>query len=67
MPHEEVAERIRTARESRGWTQEQLAFHADLAVKTVWTAEGGKRPVTAKTLRRLGDALGIDFFERAAS
>jgi transcriptional regulator with XRE-family HTH domain len=61
-----AAERIKAARKAKGWTQEQLAVYADVTSKTVWTAEKGE-DVSDKTLRRLGSALGIDFFEKAAS
>lgn len=50
---------MRAARVERGWTQQELAHHADLAYKTVSTVENGG-PCRPKTLRRIGDALGID-------
>lgn len=52
-------ERIRSARISRGLTQEQLAVRADLDVKTVRKAEQGKR-LDAGTLSRLALALGVN-------
>ncbi|MBL8753869.1 MAG: VOC family protein [Planctomycetes bacterium] len=47
--------RIRTLREQRAWTQEQLASAAGLAVRTVQRAEGGT--MSAATRRRLATAL----------
>lgn len=62
-----AGQRIKTARKAKGWSQEQLAVYADVASKTVWSAEKGE-DVSDKTLRRLGTALGIDFFaEEVAS
>lgn len=54
-----VGDRIRQARKARLWTQQDLAYHSGLSYKTISMAEndGG---VKAKTLRTIGDALGIE-------
>lgn len=52
---------LRNQRERRGWTQEELAEHADISARTVRALELGarKRPHPA-TVTALADALGLD-------
>lgn len=50
---------IKQARESRGWTQQDLANYAHLSLKTIWAAETGE-PVRRNTIRRLAEVLGLD-------
>lgn len=54
-----LAERIRSARENRGWTQEQLAVHADVSRSTIQNLENNRRQPHRGSLRRIADALGI--------
>ena len=64
MTNDSIGTRVREARKARGWSLEQLAVYANLSVKTVWTAETGKKPISTKTLRELGKALDLKFFEQ---
>lgn len=52
--------RLRQPRKKRGWTQEDLAEHADMAVRQVQYLES-KNPSPAKidTIEKLAKAFGI--------
>lgn len=54
-----LAEQIRSARERRGWTQEQLAVHADVSRSTIQNLENGRRSPHRGSLNRIADALGV--------
>jgi transcriptional regulator with XRE-family HTH domain len=54
-----LAQQIRSAREKRGWTQEQLAVHADVSRSTIQNLETGRRQPHRASLRRIADALGV--------
>jgi transcriptional regulator with XRE-family HTH domain len=54
-----LAERVRTAREQRGWTQEQLAVHAEVSRSTIQNLENGRRQPHRSSIRRIAEALGI--------
>ena len=54
-----LAERIRSARERRGWTQEQLAVHADVSRSTIQNLENGRRQPHRGSIKRIAHALGI--------
>jgi transcriptional regulator with XRE-family HTH domain len=59
--------KVRQLRLEKGWNQNELAFHADLAPSVISQIETGKREPSATTLRKLSDALGVDIpdlFER---
>lgn len=57
---EQLAQRVRQAREDRGWTREQLAEALGLqAVQTIWKYETCRLAISATMLYRLADALGI--------
>ena len=43
-----------------GWTQEDLAYHADLTVSSISKIERGITNPTLWTLDRIADALGIE-------
>jgi transcriptional regulator with XRE-family HTH domain len=63
-------EEVRRLRQEKGWNQNELAFHADLAPSVISLLETGKREPNATTLRKLAKALGVeipDLFERADS
>lgn len=49
---------IKSTRFRLGWTQKQLAERANVAVKTVVNAEGGKN-ITPAVNRAILDALGL--------
>jgi transcriptional regulator with XRE-family HTH domain len=50
---------LRTARQKAGFTQERLAFDADLDRTYISRLEHDKMSPTLDTLLRLGSALGI--------
>src|SRR5689334_14974452 len=56
---------VRTHRRRLGWTQEDLAEHSGLTVRTIGKLEGGRiaapRPAT---VRLLADAFGLDGADR---
>jgi len=54
-----LAERIRSAREQRGWTQEQLAYRADVSRSTIQNLENGRRQPHRASISRIAGALGI--------
>lgn len=64
MIDEEPKNALRRLREERGWTMEQLAKRAKVAVRTVYTAEHG-RSCRWDTQRRLLKALGLQWEDRS--
>ena len=58
LRHKAYGNRIRLLRESRCWTQQQLARTAGYSVKTVWKAESG-RALKRQTLTDIAHALGV--------
>jgi transcriptional regulator with XRE-family HTH domain len=59
---ESMADRIRIAREAKGWSQEELARRAaPISVKTIQRIEQGKN-VRDATLESLGTVLDLDAF-----
>lgn len=60
MTTEMIAERIRTARTSRGWSQKELATRAGIHPVVLNRLEKGhKAGVQAETIRRLAEALQV--------
>ncbi len=60
-------EEVRRLRLEKGWNQNELAFHADLAPSVISLVETGSRDPNATTLRKLAKALDVeipDLFER---
>jgi len=57
----QFAKRLRKLRDSKGWTQEELAEKADLAYRHMQRLESLKNPPPAKidTLAKLAKALGM--------
>ncbi len=53
-------ERIKAALAAKGWTQEELARETGLTTRSVWAAANDAR-VRPRTLRRIFDALGLEF------
>lgn len=56
-------EEVRRLRKEKGWNQNELAFHADLAPSVISLVETGKREPNAATLRKLATALGVEIPE----
>jgi transcriptional regulator with XRE-family HTH domain len=53
-------EEVRRLRLEKGWNQNELAFHADLAPSVISLVETGSRDPNATTLRKLARALGVE-------
>lgn len=61
---------LRRLRKQKGWNQNKLAFHADLAPSVISLVETGRREPNATTLRKLATALGVeipDLFPRVST
>ena len=54
---------LRELRIGRLWSQRELAERAGVAEGTVVSAETGKRLPRLLTMRRIADALGVDWRE----
>lgn len=54
-----LGDRIREAREAKGWTQEQLADKAQISKGFLSDVENNKRNVSAENALRIADALGM--------
>jgi transcriptional regulator with XRE-family HTH domain len=50
--------RLKVLRVDKGWSIRQLAEYAGVSQTTVWKIEHGGR-ANARTLKKLGDALGV--------
>jgi transcriptional regulator with XRE-family HTH domain len=51
---------VKRLRQAREWNQTELAFHAGLAPSVISEIENGKRDPSARTLRKLAEALQVD-------
>jgi transcriptional regulator with XRE-family HTH domain len=59
---------VRRLRLQKGWSQNELAYHAKLAPSVISLIETGKREPNATTLRKLANALEVripDLFEES--
>ena len=56
---EQIGPRLRAARQSRGWTLEQLATRAGMSVSTLSRLESGKRQAALELLLPLCRQLGV--------
>jgi transcriptional regulator with XRE-family HTH domain len=54
-----LAERIRTLREERGWTQEQFAERAAMQRSYLAELELGRRNPSVRTLVKVANAFGV--------
>ena len=54
-----IGKNIREARETRGWTQEQLAEKASMHAAFLGQIERGVKKPSLKTLKQVADALGL--------
>lgn len=55
-----LGERVRSARIEKGWTQEDLAYEAEIDRSYIGGVERGERNVTFSMLCRIARALGRD-------
>jgi transcriptional regulator with XRE-family HTH domain len=61
---------VKRLRLEKGWSQNELAYHAKLAPSVISLIETGKRDPNATTLRKLAEALEVripDLFEESGS
>jgi transcriptional regulator with XRE-family HTH domain len=61
---------VKRLRQAREWNQTELAYHAGLAPSVISQIENGKRDPSARTLRKLAEALNVevgDLFPKAQS
>lgn len=56
----DLGERIRDARKEKGWTQEDLAYEAEIDRSYIGGVERGERNITFSMLCRIAQALGRD-------
>jgi transcriptional regulator with XRE-family HTH domain len=59
VAEETIGQRIRRARQSKGWTQAELGFRARLRETTICRYELGHQTPNIKNLSRIADALGV--------
>jgi len=58
---------LRTVREKKGWSQEEMAFECGLHRTYVGSVERGEYNLTLLTLRRITNTLGISMTDAARS
>lgn len=63
----ELGQRLRSAREAVGMTQEDVALHLQLSRPTIAQIEGGKRTVSSLELDRLAALFGRDIRDLVAA
>src|SRR5712691_6184122 len=63
MPAEELARRLRTARENAGLTQQDVADAANIPRTAVVQIEAGKRAVNSLELQKLARLFGLGIGE----
>jgi transcriptional regulator with XRE-family HTH domain len=56
-----VGNRIRALRKEQGWSQEELAFRADIHPSHMGTIERGEKRATIESFERIANAFGISF------
>ena len=62
-----LGKKIRSLRQARGWTQEQLAEYAELHVSYIVLLEKGANRATIETLEKLSRAFGISISDLVQS
>ena len=62
-----VAKNLRRLRQSRGWTQEELADRVELSVRYVGQVERGQASMSITVLGQFAEALSIDAAELVTS
>ena len=63
----EIGDRIRIARNSKGWTQKELAAKAGIATTSLQQYEYFKRQPTIEQLQKIADALDVPFITLLAN
>lgn len=58
-----VRRNIVRIRQGKGWTQERLAFNADVSKAGLCTIESGQRSPTVKTLEKIAEALKVPIID----
>lgn len=58
-----VGQRLRQLRLNKGWTQEHLAFEAEVNRTYVGVIEHGKKQVSLAVLEKLARVLGVSLLE----
>lgn len=58
-----VGERIRSLRNAKGWSQEELAHRAGISASHMGRLERGERGATVHSLEKVTRALGITFVD----
>jgi len=58
-----LGRRIRSLRNTRGWTQEQLGAEAGINYKFLGEIERGQQNPSFNVLIKIADALGVDLME----
>lgn len=58
---EQVGQLIREARKAKGLTQKELGEKMGVGEPTITNYESGKQNLTINTLRKIADALGMEF------
>ena len=62
-----LGEYLRSVREEKGWSQEEMAYQCGLHRTYIGSVERGEYNVTLLTLRRITDALGISLVDAGGS
>ena len=62
-----LGEYLRSVREEKGWSQEELAFQCGLHRTYIGSVERGEYNVTLLTLRQITDSLGISLVDAVGS
>lgn len=57
---DKISNKIRAARENRGWSQEGLASACKCSLKTISRAENNSDKISQETLKRIATELGIE-------
>lgn len=59
MSNSSIGSRIRTVREERGYTREQLAEYADVSTDFLWHIETGRSSMSTQNLGKIAAALDV--------
>ncbi len=57
--YEQLARRVRTLRNKKGWSQEELADRCDLHRTYISHIENAKREISVETLCKIANEFGI--------